>query len=138
MSRTPVGEIVRRAKLAGVSYPVPVDWDNAVLEAKLYPSSAPSGVPRPLPDWPLVHRELGPKGGDPGLAVAGVQGAPPGRLRFRGQEPIAAWSNSSYADQRCSQPLSVDAQALTACCRSGGGHCGDWRATARCPYRPVL
>lgn len=46
---------------AGI-YPVPADWDNAVLEAKLYPPTAPSGVIRPLPDWPLVHRELGRKG----------------------------------------------------------------------------
>lgn len=35
---------------------------NAALEAKLYPPTAPSGVIRPLPDWPLVHRELGRKG----------------------------------------------------------------------------
>ena len=62
VSRTTVGEIIRRIHLAGVSYPVPTDWDNAVLEAKLYPPTAPSGVIRPLPDWPLVHRELGRKG----------------------------------------------------------------------------
>jgi len=62
VSRTTIGEIVRRANLAGVSFPVPADWDNAVLEAKLYPPMAPSGVIRPLPDWPLVHRELGRKG----------------------------------------------------------------------------
>jgi transposase len=59
--RTTVGEIVRRANLAGVSCPVPTEWDNAVLEAKLYPPAAPSGVTRPLPDWALVHRELGPR-----------------------------------------------------------------------------
>ena len=62
VSRTTVGEIVRRANLAGVSYPVPADWDNATLEAKLYPPTAPSGVSRPLPDWALVHRGLGRKG----------------------------------------------------------------------------
>ena len=63
VSRTTVGEIVRRANLAGVSYPVPAGWDNAVLEAKLYPSTAPSAVIRPLTDWRLVHRELGRQGG---------------------------------------------------------------------------
>ena len=62
VSRTTVGEIIRRANLAGVSYPVPVHWDNAVLEAKLYPPTEPSGVQRPLPDWPMIHRELGRKG----------------------------------------------------------------------------
>ena len=62
VSRTTVGEIIRRANLAGISFPVPVEWDNTTLEAKLYPATAPSGVVRPLPDWPLVHRELGRKG----------------------------------------------------------------------------
>jgi transposase len=62
VARTSVGEIVRRATLAGVGYPVPADWDNAMLEAKLYPPTAPSGMSRPLPDWALVHRELGRKG----------------------------------------------------------------------------
>lgn len=62
VSRTTIGEIVRRAHLAGVSYPVPADWDNATLEAMLYPPAAPSGVARPLPDWAMVHRELGRKG----------------------------------------------------------------------------
>ena len=62
VARTTVGEIVRRANLAGVCYPVPTELDNAALEAKLYPPAAPSGVTRPLPDWALVHRELGRKG----------------------------------------------------------------------------
>ena len=63
VSRTTVGEIMRRADLAGVSYPVPADWDNAVLEAKLYPPTAPSGVIRPLPDWPprSPHGQLNPR-----------------------------------------------------------------------------
>jgi len=62
VARTSVGEIVRWATLAGVSYPVPAGWDNAMLEAKLYPPTAPSGTSRPLPEWVHVHRELGRKG----------------------------------------------------------------------------
>jgi transposase len=62
VSRTTVGEILRRAKLAGVSHPLPIGLDEATLEARLYPPAAPSRHGRPEPDWPAVHRELRRKG----------------------------------------------------------------------------
>jgi transposase len=62
VSRTTVGEILRRAKLAGVTYPLSIGLDEATLEARLFPPTPPSRHVRPLPDWPVVHRELGRKG----------------------------------------------------------------------------
>ena len=58
ISHSTVGSYVRRAREAGVSWPLPDDLDDAALEAALYPPPAPSRVPRPEPDWAWVHREL--------------------------------------------------------------------------------
>src|SRR4051812_20586724 len=55
---TTVGEHVRRARDAGVVWPLPDDLDDVALEAMLFPRGpAPTPV-RPLPDWSGVHREL--------------------------------------------------------------------------------
>lgn len=61
-SPTTVGEILRRAKLAGIAWPLPATTSEAALEAQLYPPAAPSNRARPEPDWPAVHRELRRKG----------------------------------------------------------------------------
>ncbi len=63
MSPTTVGEYLRRAKLVGLSWPLPAELDDAGLEARLFPP-APRLTPaeRPLPDWAEVHCELKRKG----------------------------------------------------------------------------
>ena len=61
-SPTTVGEILRRAKLAGLSYPLPVGVSEADVEMLLYPPSAPSKTPRAEPDWAGVQREMRRKG----------------------------------------------------------------------------
>jgi transposase len=61
-SPTTVGEILRRAKLAGLTYPLPTGLSEAEVEMLLYPPSAPSKTLRPEPDWAGVHRELRRKG----------------------------------------------------------------------------
>ncbi|MBL0352584.1 MAG: IS21 family transposase [Dechloromonas sp.] len=61
-SPTTVGEILRRAKLAGLSYPLPAGVSESGIEALLYPPSAPSATRRPEPDWAGVQRELRRKG----------------------------------------------------------------------------
>lgn len=58
VSHSTVGEYVRRAAEAGVSWPLPAEWDDARLEAALSPALPPSKVPRPEPEWAWVHREL--------------------------------------------------------------------------------
>jgi len=61
-SPTTVGEVLRRAKLAGLTYPLPAGMTEASIEALLYPPTAPSATRRPEPDWPSVQRELRRKG----------------------------------------------------------------------------
>ena len=57
-SPSTVGEYLRRAKVAGLSWPVPESVDDAGLERRLFPAPPPSRAERPLPDWSEVHREL--------------------------------------------------------------------------------
>lgn len=54
---TTVGDHVRRAQAAGLSWPLPDDLDDDALEARLFASAAPADS-RPLPDWQKVHTEL--------------------------------------------------------------------------------
>lgn len=59
---TTLADHLARSRAAGLSWPLPDGMDDAALEAKLFPPTAPSTVPRPLPDWGYVHTELRKKG----------------------------------------------------------------------------
>ncbi len=61
-SPSTVGDYLRRAQVAGLSWPLPDGMDERAVEAKLFPPPAPSHAPRPLPEWTRVHRELRRKG----------------------------------------------------------------------------
>ena len=56
---TAAGECLRRARRAGLSWPLPDNLSDEVLERHLYPPP-PVGARdrRPQPDWPAIHREL--------------------------------------------------------------------------------
>ncbi len=63
MSPTTVGEYLRRAEMAGIAWPLPGDWDDGMLEARLFPALPKAErEARPLPDWAEVHREYQRKG----------------------------------------------------------------------------
>lgn len=62
VSHSTVSELLHRAAVAGLSWPLPEDLDDVTLEARLYPGN-PHGRPRrPEPDWAWVHTELRRKG----------------------------------------------------------------------------
>ncbi|MGH8936053.1 MAG: IS21 family transposase [Acidimicrobiia bacterium] len=54
---TTVADHVRRARAAGLVWPLPGDLDDDALEARLFASARPPEL-RPLPDWQKLHREL--------------------------------------------------------------------------------
>jgi transposase len=56
---TAAGDCIRRARRAGLSWPLPEDLSDEVLERILYPPPQSSAKDqRARPDWPTVHREL--------------------------------------------------------------------------------
>ena len=59
IGRTAVGDYISRARRAGLGWPLPEDLSEADLERLLFaPPTMVSPDRRPLPDWPLLHREL--------------------------------------------------------------------------------
>lgn len=61
IARSTVDEYARRAKQAGLSWPLPIDLDDTALEHLLYPPVIVLDTPRPLPVWADVHSELAKK-----------------------------------------------------------------------------
>lgn len=59
IARSTVADYLGRAKAAGLSWPLPEEWDNGRLEAALFPDhrQGPSEG-RPLPHFATVHEEL--------------------------------------------------------------------------------
>ena len=58
-----VWEYLRRARAAGLSWPLPEGLDEEQLEAALFATQGPPPADRrPLPQWPAVHQELRRKG----------------------------------------------------------------------------
>lgn len=63
LARSTVAEYVRRAEEAGLSWPLPPDCDDFILERRLFPPTPLiATVDRPLPDWGEVAREMTRKG----------------------------------------------------------------------------
>ena len=58
MGATSVGEYLQRARVAGLSWPLPEDLSDEALERLLFPPPPviPSG--RREPDWAALHLEL--------------------------------------------------------------------------------
>ena len=60
-ARSTVQECLRRARAAGIEWPLPVECDDEDLAARLYPS-ATAQARYPTPDFATVHAELARKG----------------------------------------------------------------------------
>jgi hypothetical protein len=59
VSATAAGECIRRARHAGLGWPLPEGLLDAALELRLYPAPALAARDRrPRPDRAAVHREL--------------------------------------------------------------------------------
>ncbi|MCP4382259.1 MAG: IS21 family transposase, partial [Hyphomicrobiales bacterium] len=59
VGRSTAGEYLERAKRAGLSWPLPDELDDAVLEQRLFSSAGGGqGQARRQPDWSHIHREL--------------------------------------------------------------------------------
>lgn len=55
---TTVGDYVRRARNAELSWPLPDDLSDDELEKMLFANTSPSAQVRPMPNWAKIHLEL--------------------------------------------------------------------------------
>ena len=62
ISRSTVGEYLRRAAVIGITWPVPEGVDEGELERRLFTPPTFESRLRPLPDWTYVHGELKRRG----------------------------------------------------------------------------
>ena len=63
VGKTAVGEYVNRAKVIGITWPIPAEISDAELERLLFtPAGFHEGSPKSLPDWAKVHEELKRRG----------------------------------------------------------------------------
>lgn len=59
IGRGTVGDYLNRAKVAGISWPIPDELTDISLEQRLFPSTAPrTSLTRITPDFQEVHKEL--------------------------------------------------------------------------------
>jgi transposase len=63
ISNSTVGEYVKRAKQAGLGWPLPEELGEEQLYQRLFPEDQRTGMPeRPQPDWEKMRRELSRQG----------------------------------------------------------------------------
>ena len=60
-ARSTVQECLRRARAAGIGWPLPAEFDDDALIARLYPR-LPTAQRYPTPDFPTIQAELAQKG----------------------------------------------------------------------------
>jgi len=63
VGKTAVSEYVARAKVIGITWPIPPEISDAELERRLFtPAGFHDGPTRTVPDWSKVHEELKRRG----------------------------------------------------------------------------
>jgi transposase len=63
VGKTAVSEYVSRARVIGITWPIPPEITDADLERRLFtPAGFHDGSTKPLPDWTKVHQELKRRG----------------------------------------------------------------------------
>jgi transposase len=115
-----VGEYLRRASAAGLTWPLPAGLTDDELELRLFPPPEVLSPPeRPLPDWAEVHQELRKKGVTLLLLWQEYQAGNPTAFRYsRFCELYQEWRSAAEPRMRqvhkAGEKLFVDYAGLTA------------------------
>lgn len=115
-----VAEYLRRAHVAGLTWPLPAELTEAELELRLFPPPVTgAAAERPLPDWAVVHRELRRKGVTLLLLWEEYQAGDPKAFRYsRFCELYQAWRQTvapeMHQTHRAGEKLFVDYAGMTA------------------------
>lgn len=104
---------ISRAEELGLGWPLPESFDDAQLERRLFPTPAPSRVPRPIPQWSEVHRELRRKDVTLALLWEEYKAVHPQGLQYsRFCERYRAWASTLDAvmrqEHRAGEKMFVD------------------------------
>jgi len=122
VSRSTVGEYLRRAAVIGISWPVPEGLDDAELERRLFtPAGFHEGSTKPLPDWTKVHEELKRRGVT--LMILWEEHAPRMSMATDTPASVSFTANGEGASRRrCDRPtwqaISCSSTGLVTRCRS--------------------
>lgn len=101
VSPTTVGEYVRRAKSAGIGYPLPAGMDEAALQTKLFPVRSAIKSAPPDPDWAIIHQELARKHVTRELLWQEYKAQHPGGYRYSAFcERYRAWAGKLAVSMR--------------------------------------
>ena len=104
---TAAGACLRRAREAGVGWPLPDDLDDAALERRLYPiPTTPAKDWRSLPDWPAIHRELRRKGVTLQLVWEEYRAAHPNGYGAPKSSPVSSNSKTSKSQTKAKRKAS--------------------------------
>ena len=83
VSATAAGECIRRARRAGLGWPLPEGLTEEALELRLYPPpTVATKDRRPRPDWAGGASRAAPARGDAAAVVGGASRRPPRGLRL--------------------------------------------------------
>jgi transposase len=111
---TTAADYVRRAKAAGLGWPLPEDLDDDALRAALFGPGAEPAKARPLPDWAEVHNEMHRKGVTLMLLwLEYKEASPDGYAYTQFTRLYRAWKRASvdrsmHQDHKAGQKLFVD------------------------------
>src|ERR1700735_3116637 len=74
VGKTAVSEYVNRAKVIGITCPIPPEITDAELERRLFaPAGFHDGSTKPVPDWTKVHQETKRRGVTPRIPWEGAR-----------------------------------------------------------------
>src|SRR5260370_23242073 len=83
VGKTAVSEYVSRAKVVGITWPIPPEISDAELERRLFtPAGLPEGSTKPLPHWTKGHEEIPRRGVTPAVLLEGHRARDGGGPRY--------------------------------------------------------